>query len=156
MSSNIFKVNKTNFAFLILLIFVFSCEETCDEKCYNDLPADQFTFKLLDAKSGDNLYFGPNSIAHPDSVELLVRDVQYFDPNYNDKTLTTFIASDTIYFFPERIRNLLNQGEELDTLAFEFENLGMQGCCVEYQIVRVNYNGTDFYPDEQNEFILLK
>jgi hypothetical protein len=149
-------MNKILLATFVVLTTCFSCEETCDERCFNDLPADQFTFKLLDAKSGENLYFGPSPLAHPDSVEILVRDVQYFDSNPFDKTLSTFVLSDTLFFFPEKRMDLPNIGEELDTLAFEFENLGVQGCCVEYQIIRVNYNGKDFYPDDKNQFTLLK
>lgn len=149
-------MNKTYVAPLIVLIACLSCEETCDERCYNDLPSDQFTFKLLDAQSGENLYFGPNPLAHPDSVELMVRDVHYFDANYKEESLSTFVTEDTIFFYPETRKNPLNRGEELDTLAFEFENLGLQKCCVEYQIIRVNYNGNDFYPDDKNQFTLLK
>ncbi|MEQ8927849.1 MAG: hypothetical protein RLO81_18680 [Fulvivirga sp.] len=136
---------------MLILFSFFSCEESCDSvKCRDDIPAATFTFRLLDTATGKNLYFGLNPINHPDSVTITERDVQLFKANYYDSTLSYFFARDTVYFYPGYKKEIK------DTLAFEFKSLGKQECCVEYIIIKTNYNGVDYFPMEDNSFTLYK
>ncbi len=124
---------------VIAVLGNFQCDY-CRSSCQ-----DYVRFRIMDAKTGQNVYFGSQATHNPDSLYVISKEVlkqfgtKGFGPAYFNNfdsmlALTNYggAATDTFY---------LKDGFDWDTIALRFNYKNTDCCKPYYEVKEIDFNG---------------